>query len=79
MEVSPCERYTAMENRHPSHSLEVAYEAALAEERWLWKQLDNPQMNVNEGVMASARWSAAAERARAIAQRIESEASAQPH
>lgn len=67
-----------MDNSHQSHSLAVEYEAALAEERLLWKQLDDPQMGVTERVKASARWSAAAERARAISQRIHTESSVAP-
>ena len=50
--------------------VESEYEAAVAEERLLWKQLDEPQVDVNEQVKATARWSAAAERARAIAHRL---------
>ncbi len=46
------------------------YEAALVEERLLWKQLDEPLSDVKERVKAFAQWSAAAERARAISERI---------
>jgi hypothetical protein len=68
-----------MDNSHQSHSsLAVEYEAALAEERLLWKQLDDPLMDVTERVKASARWSAAAERARAIGQRIHPESAVEP-
>lgn len=49
---------------------DLEYEAALAEERLLWKQLDEPTVDVNERVKAAARWSAAAERARAMARRL---------
>jgi hypothetical protein len=56
-----------MENRA---SEQFEYEAALAEERLAWKQLDEPFADVNEQVKACARWSAAAERARAIGQRL---------
>jgi hypothetical protein len=66
-----------MDNSHQSQSL--AYEAALAEERLLWKQLDDPQMDVTERVKASARWSAAAERAKALSLRIQdTESSTEP-
>lgn len=67
-----------MDNSHQSQSLAVEYEAALAEERLLWKQLDDPLMDVTERVKASARWSAAAERARALSLRIHAESSAEP-
>ena len=49
---------------------DLEYEAALAEERLLWKQLDEPTVDVSERVKAAARWSAAAERARAMARRL---------
>ena len=49
---------------------DLEYEAALAEERLAWKQLDEPAVDVNERVKAAARWSAAAERARAMARRL---------
>ncbi len=49
---------------------DLEYEAALAEERLLWKQLDEPTTDVNERVKAAARWSAAAERARAMSRRL---------
>ena len=65
-----------MDNRHQSQSLE----AALAEERLLWKQLDDPQMDVTERVKATARWSAAAERAKALSLRIQdTESSTEQH
>lgn len=54
----------------------VEYEDALAEERLLWKQLEDPLTDVSERVKAYARWSAAAERARAIAQRMHGQATA---
>ena len=58
--------------------VESEYEAAIAEERLLWKQLDEPPVDVNEQVKAAARWSAAADRARAIALRVhDSETSGQ--
>ena len=50
--------------------VESQYEAAIAEERLLWKQLDEPQVDVNEQMKACARWSAAADRARAMALRL---------
>ena len=51
--------------------MESEYEAALAEERLAWKQLDEqPVLDVNERVKACARWSAAAERARAMSRRM---------
>jgi hypothetical protein len=53
------------------HSARFEYEAALAEERLAWKQLDEPFADVNEQVKACARWSAAAERARAIGERLQ--------
>jgi hypothetical protein len=46
------------------------YEDALVEERLMWKQLDEPTTDVTERVKAFARWSAAADRARAISRRI---------
>ena len=46
------------------------YEAALVEERLLWRQLDEPLTDVKERVKAFAQWSAAAERARAISERM---------
>ncbi len=49
--------------------VESQYEAAVAEERLLWKQLDEPQVDINEQVKAAARWSAAADRARALSLR----------
>ncbi len=49
---------------------DLEYEAMLAEERLAWKQLDEPTVDVNERVKAAARWSAAAERARAMARRL---------
>lgn len=68
-----------MDTSHQSQSLAVAYEAALVEERLLWKQLDDPEMDVAERVKASARWSAAAERAKALSLRIhDTEPSAEP-
>jgi hypothetical protein len=70
---------TSMDNDHRAQSLAAEYQAALVEERLLWKQLDDPQMDVTERVKASARWSAAAERARALSLRIqETESSTQP-
>lgn len=58
----------------------VEYEAALAEERLLWKQLEEPLTDVNERVKAYARWSAAAERAKALSQRMhEQGTAAEPH
>jgi hypothetical protein len=59
-------------NGHPP----AAYEAALVEERLLWKQLDEPLSDVSERVKAFARWSAAAERARAISNRMHAEVTA---
>lgn len=50
--------------------VESEYEAAIAEERLLWKQLDGPQVDVSEQLKAAARWSAAAERARALSLRM---------
>lgn len=55
------------------------YEAALAEERLMWKQLDEPSLtDVTERVKAYARWSAAAERARAMSLRMQVETAAEP-
>lgn len=65
---------------HRDHSAESDYQAAMAEERLLWKQLDEPFADVNEQVKACARWSAAAERARAISQRLQQSTTlTQPH
>jgi hypothetical protein len=50
---------------------ESPYEAALAEERVKWKRLDLPQPDVNEQLKACAEWTAAAERARAVARRMQ--------
>jgi hypothetical protein len=50
------------------------YEAALAEERLLWTQLEEPLTDVSERVKAFARWSAAAERARAMSIRMHDQA-----
>lgn len=50
---------------------ESPYEAALAEERLKWKRLDLPQPDVNAQLKACAEWSAAAERARAVARRMQ--------
>ena len=56
----------------PMHEpAESPYEPALAEERLKWKRLDLPQPDVNEQLKACAEWSAAAERARAIARRTQ--------
>jgi hypothetical protein len=57
------------------------YEDALTEERLMWKQLDEPSLtDVTERVKAYARWSAAAERARAMACRLQEETTAaEPH
>jgi hypothetical protein len=66
-----CRRYTFMDNSHQSQSLAVEYETALFEEQLLWKQLDDPQLDVSERVKAAARWSAAAERARALSLRVQ--------
>jgi hypothetical protein len=63
---APNQELYAMDNSE----LTIEYEAALAEERLLWKQLDEPLTDVKERVKAQARWSAAAERARAISQRM---------
>ncbi len=52
-------------------SAESPYEAALAEERVKWKRLDLPRPNVNEQLKACAEWTAAAERARAVARRMQ--------
>lgn len=57
---------------------ESPYAAALAEERLKWKRLDIPQPNVNEQVKACAEWTAAAERARAVARRMEEAGTAAP-
>jgi hypothetical protein len=62
----------AMDTGH--HTAE--YEAALAEERLLWAQLEAPLTDVSERVKAFARWSAAAERARAISSRMHEQATA---
>ena len=53
-------------NRQQTQAL---YEDALAEERVLWNQLHAPLTDVNEEVRAFASWSAAAQRARFIAER----------
>jgi hypothetical protein len=58
------------------HPVESEYEAALAEERLSWKQLDEPLTDINERVKACARWSAAAERARAMSRRMHDETTA---
>lgn len=50
---------------------ESPYEAALAEERLKWRRLDLPQPDVNEQLKACAEWTAAAERARAVARRMQ--------
>lgn len=57
---------------------ESPYEAALAEERVKWKRLDLPQPDVNEQLKACAEWTAAAERARAVARRMQESGSAAP-
>lgn len=54
------------------------YEAALAEERVLWTQLQQPVTDVNEGVKAFACWSAAAERARSIYHRTHDQEAGEP-
>jgi len=59
-------------------SAESPYEAALAEERVKWKRLDLPQPDVNERLKACAEWSAAAERARAVARRMKQTEAAAP-
>jgi len=50
-------------------SPESPYQAALAEERLMWKRLEMPLEDVNERIKACADWSAAADRARALALR----------
>jgi hypothetical protein len=65
-EPAPNQELYAMDDSQ----LKVEYETALAEERLLWKQLEAPVADVNERVKAQAKWSAAAERARAMAQRM---------
>lgn len=57
---------------------ESPYEAALAEERLKWKRLDLPQPDVSEQLKACAEWSAAAERARAVARRLQEAGPAAP-
>lgn len=57
---------------------ESPYEAALAEERLKWKRLALPQPDVNEQLKACAEWSAAAERARAVARRMQATGAAAP-
>lgn len=57
---------------------ESPYEAALAEERLKWKRLDLPQPDVNEQLKACAEWNAAAERARAVARRMQETGVASP-
>jgi hypothetical protein len=57
---------------------ESPYEAALAEERVKWKRLDLPQPDVNEQLKACAEWTAAAERARAVARRMQETGVASP-
>lgn len=57
---------------------ESPYEAALAEERLKWKRLDLPRPDVNEQVKACAEWTAAAERARAVARRVHEVGAAPP-
>jgi hypothetical protein len=53
------------------------YEDALTEERLMWKQLDEPPLtDVTERVKAYARWSAAAERARAMSRKMQEERTA---
>ena len=57
---------------------ESPYEAALAEERLKWRRLDLPQPDVNEQLKACAEWTAAAERARAVARRLHESGTAPP-
>ncbi|HEY0887837.1 MAG TPA: hypothetical protein VGE20_21260 [Ramlibacter sp.] len=59
-------------------SAESPYEAALAEERVKWKRLDLPQPDVNEQLKACAEWTAAAERARAVARRMQERGGSTP-
>lgn len=59
-------------------SAESPYEAALAEERLQWRRLDLPQPDINAQVKACAEWSAAAERARAVARRMREDGDAKP-
>jgi hypothetical protein len=60
-----------------TNHLTVEYEDALVEERLMWKQLDEPLLtDVTERVKAYARWSAAAERARAMSRRMQEEKTA---
>lgn len=59
-------------------SAESPFEAALAEERLTWKRLDLPQPDVTAQLKACAEWSAAAERARAVARRMQGAASSTP-
>ena len=59
-------------------SAESPYDAALAEERLKWKRLDIPQPNVSEQLKACAEWSAAAERARAVARRMQEGSGSSP-
>lgn len=65
-----------MSSKH--QSAESPYEAALAEERLKWKRLDLPQPDVNEQLKACAEWTAAAERARAVARRMQENRAASP-
>lgn len=60
-------------------STESPYEAALAEERLMWKRLDMPLDDVNERIKACAAWSAAADRARAAALRTQAAPAATTH
>lgn len=62
-----------MSSRQQTQTL---YEDALAEERVLWNQLHAPIMDVNEEVKAFASWSAAAQRARSVAERAREQAAA---
>lgn len=52
-------------------SLRAEYEDLVTEERLLWKQLDDPTLEVSERVKTCAEWSAVADRMRAVGQRLQ--------
>lgn len=62
---------TGVSRMQTHESLRAEYEDLATEELLAWKQLDDPTLEVSERVKACAEWSAAAERTRAVAERLQ--------
>jgi hypothetical protein len=55
------------ENAPHTDPLQAAYDAALAEERRLWRAIHDPGLNATDRVVAYARWRAAVKHLKELA------------